>query len=686
MIREEEALGKAYDARLMRRLLGYARPQFWWILLALGLTVIVTASTIAQPYLVKIAIDNDINTVSLPMVTYPIGQAPAGVPAVPFDGRLFVRVKALPTPPASTTPVYTILAQGGQTAMIQGPMPHQAFTIKNGGHAVQIGTRLLPAVPVPVAVMSRFRQQDVRGLELIGILFLGALLLAFLANYLQAYILQWVAQSAIFSIRKDVITKIEGMPAAFFDKNPTGRLVTRATNDVEALEEMYSSVMVNMIRDGLLLVGVVVIMFQMNTYLAFVSIAVLPVVFIAANIYRNKARMAYRNVRLALARINAFLAENISGMRVVQTFQRQSAQEEKFRSANGAYRDAGIREIRLFAIFRPFMDFLYTGMVAVLVWFGGGSILDSALTFGVVYAFIQYIQLLFQPINDVTQNYSILQSAMAASERLFVLLDHPAELTDPPAPRALPAAEGRVAFDHVSFAYTADNWVLRDVSFEIEPGQTVAFVGATGAGKTSIMSLLARFYDAQQGRILVDGVDIRDVKQAELRRRIAVVHQEVFIFAGTIRQNIALNQPLSDQEIVRAAQLVGADRFITRLPHGYDEPVQERGSTFSTGQRQLLSLARAVAADPAILVLDEATSNIDTESEQQIQMALENLAGTRTMIVVAHRLSTIQGADRIFVMAQGQIRESGSHQELLAQGGLYYDLYRLQYKEDFKLT
>ncbi|MHB1505075.1 MAG: ABC transporter ATP-binding protein [Sulfobacillus sp.] len=686
MIREEEALGKAYDTRLMKRLLGYARPQFWWVMLALVLTVIVTASTIVQPYLVKIAIDNDINTVSLPLVAYPIGQAPAGLPAVPFGGRLYVRVKALPTAPSSNVPIYTILAAGGQTAMIQGPMPHQAFTILPGARQVRVGTRLLTSVPVSAAAMSRFRQQDVAGLELIGAIFLAALLLAFLANYLQAYILNWVSQSSIFAIRKDVITKIERMPAAFFDKNPTGRLVTRATNDVEALEEMYSSVMVNMIRDGLLLVGVVVIMFQMNTYLALISIAVLPVVFVAANIYRNKARTAYRNVRLALARINAFLAENISGMRVVQTFQRQQAQEEKFRSANGAFRDAGIREIRLFAIFRPFMDFLYTGMVAVLVWFGGGSIIDSALTFGVVYAFIQYIQLLFQPINDVTQNYSILQSAMAASERLFVLLDRPLDLVDAPSPQALPAGRGRVVFDHVWFAYEEPTWVLRDVSFAIEPGQTVAFVGATGAGKTSIMSLLARFYDVQRGQVLVDGVDIRQVAQAELRQRIAVVHQDVFIFAGTIRQNIALNKPLTDAQIMAAAQLVGADRFITRLPHGYDEPVQERGSTFSTGQRQLLSLARAVAADPSILVLDEATSNIDTESEQQIQGALHNLAGTRTMIVVAHRLSTIQSADCIFVMAQGQIRESGTHQQLLAQGGLYYDLYRLQYKEDYNVS
>ncbi len=686
MIREEEALGKAYDTRLMRRLLSYARPQFWWIVLALFLTVIVTASTIVQPYLVKIAIDNDINTVSLPMVAYPLGHAPSGLPAVSFDGRSFVRVKALPAAPAASVPVYTILAANGRTAMIEGQMPRQAFTILPGERQIRFGTHLVPAVPVSSAALSRFRQQDVAGLELIGSIFLAALLLAFLANYLQAYILNWVAQSSIFSIRKDVITKIERMPAAFFDKNPTGRLVTRATNDVEALEEMYSSVMVNMIRDGLLLVGVVVIMFQMNTYLALISIAVLPIVFIAANIYRNKARTAYRNVRLALARINAFLAENISGMRVVQTFQRQQAQEQKFRSANGAFRDAGIREIRLFAVFRPFMDFLYTGMVAVLVWFGGGSIIDSTLTFGVVYAFIQYIQLLFQPINDVTQNYSILQSAMAASERLFALLDRPMELVDDPAPKALPAGRGKVAFDHVWFAYEPPNWVLRDVSFAIEPGQTVAFVGATGAGKTSIMSLLARFYDVQQGQVQVDGVDIREVAQADLRQRIAVVHQDVFIFAGTIRQNIALNKPLSDSQVVAAAQLVGADRFITRLPHGFDEPVQERGSTFSTGQRQLLSLARAVAADPAILVLDEATSNIDTESEQQIQAALKNLAGTRTMIVVAHRLSTIQNADRIFVMAQGQIREAGTHQELLAQGGLYYDLYRLQYKEDYNLA
>lgn len=680
MTQEDEVLGKAYDGRLMRRLLMYAMPNLGWIVLATVLTFMVTAASLAQPYLVKIAIDAHIDALTDPMVAYRIGQAPSGVPSTVWRGRVYVRTAALPTLPPASRLRYTIVVTKGQDYLVTGVPPQNAAArVRDGGHEVVVKGDTYPATPLTQADVQAFRAQDVRGLEEIGIFFLIALLITFVANYVQTYILQWVGQNAIFAIRKDVMEKIERMSIAFFDKNPVGRLVTRATNDVEQLEDLYTNVMVNFIQDALMLVGVIAIMLELDVRLTLLSLIVLPFVFFSAVLYRAKARVVYRQVRVALARINAFISENISGMKVIQSFHREDAQRAKFAKVNGAYREAGVRDVFLFSVFRPFMDFLYSGAVAGLVWFGGGKIIQGAVTFGVVYAFINYLQLLFQPINDITQKYSTMQQAMACSERIFLLIDRPVEVEDRPEALPLPKARGEVAFNHVTFAYEPGHDVLKDITFHVSPGETVAFVGATGAGKSSIMSLMTRFYDVQKGSITIDGIDIRDLKQSDVRKRIAIVHQEVFIFAGTIRQNIALNQTLSDEQVEAAARAVGAHEFIVRLPHGYDEPVQERGSTLSSGQRQLLSFARALAADPAVLILDEATANVDTETEEKIQRALHLLSAGRTMIIVAHRLSTVQHADRIIVMSHGRIHEAGSHQELLALRGLYHDLYQLQY-------
>ena len=680
MIQEDEMLGKAYDSRLMRRLLGYAMPNFWWIVLATVLTVMVTAASLAQPYLVKIAIDSHIDALTDPMVAYRVGQVPKGVADAVVGRTAYVRVAALPASPPDSVQRYKIVQAGGKDYLVTGIPPHNAAAeVTDGGRAVIVKGVAYPARPLSQRNVAAFRTQDVKGLEEIGIILMLALLVTFAANYAQTYILQWVGQNAIFAIRKDVMEKIERMSISFFDQNPVGRLVTRATNDVEQLEQMYTQVMVNFIQDALMLLGVVAVMLEMDLHLTLLSLTVLPLVFFSAMWYRSKARVVYRRVRVALARINAFISENISGMKVVQSFHREDAQREKFARVNGTYLDAGLRDIFLFSIFRPFMDFLYSGAVAGLVWFGGGSIIQGAVTFGVVYAFINYIQLLFQPINDITQKYSMMQQSMAASERLFLILDREIEVADKPDARPLPEVRGEVDFDHVTFAYESGNNVLKDITFHVSPGETVAFVGATGAGKSSIMALMTRFYDVQQGSITVDGIDIREVPQDDLRRRVAIVHQEVFIFAGTIRQNIALNLPLSDEEVEAAARAVGAHEFIMRLPQGYDEPVQERGSTLSSGQKQLLSFARALAANPSILILDEATANVDTETEEKIQKALHLLSQGRTTIIVAHRLSTVQHADRIIVMSHGRIHEAGSHQELLALKGLYHDLYQLQY-------
>lgn len=470
----------------------------------------------------------------------------------------------------------------------------------------------------------------------------------------------------------------------FFDKTPVGRLVTRVTNDTETLNEMYTSVLVNLFKDVFMLAGIIIVMFKMNWRLALVTFTVIPLIVAATVVFRIKARDAYREVRTRLARINATLSENISGMKVIQIFNREAKQYEEFDEINRAYYNASMRELKVYAVFRPVMDFLASFALSVLIWYGGGSVLRGNLEFGVLFAFVNYINTFFQPISDLTEKYNILQSAMASSERIFQLLDTKPAIVNAENPVRVKKLRGEIEFKNVWFAYNEGEWVLKDVSFKIEPGETVAFVGATGAGKTSIMSLINRFYDIQKGEILIDGINIKDIALEDLRSNIGMVLQDVFLFTGDVASNIRLNnEGITDDRIREIAEYVNAAKFIESLDGGYYAEVKERGATLSTGQRQLLAFARALAFDPSILVLDEATSNIDTETEQLIQDALLKLIKGRTTIVVAHRLSTIQHADKIIVLHKGRVREIGNHQELLAKRGIYYDLYRLQYKESF---
>ncbi|KKM11735.1 hypothetical protein SY88_07335 [Clostridiales bacterium PH28_bin88] len=526
------------------------------------------------------------------------------------------------------------------------------------------------------------REVAVAGLWRLGGLYFLAILLNFLLSYGQAYLLQFTGQKIIYDIRLQVFTHLQRMSLSFFDRNPVGRLVTRVTNDTETLNEMYTSVLVNLFKDLFLLAGIILVMLRLDVGLALVSFTGLPLVLVATRLYQGQAREAYRMVRTRLARLNAFLAEHISGMRVIQIFHREQAKQAEFEQVNHDHYQASMRELFTFAVFRPSMDFIYSLVLAMLLWYGGGQIIREHVSFGVLYAFINYIEQFFRPINDLSEKYTILQSAMASSERIFQLLDRPPEITEPANPVPLPLVRGRIEFDGVWFAYEPGEWVLKDVSFSIEPGETVAFVGATGAGKTSIISLISRLYDVQQGEIRIDGVNIKDVALSHLRRHIGVVMQDVFLFAGDIQGNIRLNnEEISDRRVREVAGYVNADHFIRLLPNGYAEEVKERGATLSTGQRQLLAFARALAFDPAILVLDEATANIDTETELLIQDALKKITRGRTTIVIAHRLSTIQHADRIIVLHRGRVRETGTHQELLARGGMYYDLYQLQYRD-----
>jgi ATP-binding cassette subfamily B protein len=580
----EADLGKAYDARLIRRLWVYVRPYqkyFWAALLCLPLT---SALSLAQPYLLKVAIDQNIAS---------------------QDGYGLAR-----------TAVWYSLAMVGEFSLL----------------------------------------------------------------YLQYYLTMLVAQKSLAGLRRDLVEHVQRLPARFFDRNPVGRLVTRLTTDVDAINEMFAVGGLTILMDVVTLLGIVGIMLAIDFRLALVTLTVAPILVLAINFFRLRARQNYRLIRDRLARLNAFLQEALAGMTVVQLFARERRMWGRFDDLNDSYREANhasnIYEATLFSLVETMSAISF----ALIVWYGGGQILKGALAFGTLVAFIEYIQKFFVPIRDFSTKYAVMQSAMSSAERVFQLLDTPADIASPSRPFVPQRVCGKIEFDGVWFAYRGDDYVLRDLSFTVEPGEKIAFVGPTGSGKTTIMKLLNRSYDVDRGRVLVDDVDVRDWDLTALRRHIGVVLQDVFLFSGTIASNLTLESPhVSNEAAIRAAHTVHADLFVEKLPRRYDEPVRERGNNLSTGQRQLLSFARALAYEPAILVLDEATSSVDTETEILIQDALLKLLQGRTAIVIAHRLSTIEHADRILVVHGGELRESGTHAELLENRGVYYRLYQLQY-------
>jgi len=583
-LHREADLGKAYDARLVRRLWVYIRPYrgwFWAAMLCLPLT---SACSLAQPYLLKIAIDR-------------------------------------------------YMAQG-----------------------------------------------DRAGLLRTGVLYGLAMLAEFGFLYLQYYLMMLVAQRSLADLRFDLVEHLQELPARFFDRNPVGRLVTRLTTDVDVINEMFAAGALTILMDLATLLGIVAIMLTIDWHLALVTLMLVPVLGAAVNFFRVAARRNYRLIRDRLARLNAYLQEALAGMTVIQLFARERASQRRFDQLNDEFRAANhaanIYEATLFSI----VEAVSSITLAVIVWYGGGEILAGALAFGTLVAFIEYMQRFFIPIRDFSTKYAVMQSAMSSSERIFELLDQPVPIASPAHPVVPAVARGRIEFEHVWFAYTGDDYVLRDLSFVVEPGEKVAIVGHTGAGKTTVIKLLNRTYDVDRGRVLVDGVDVRDWDLAVLRRRIGVVLQDVFLFSGTIATNLTLERDdVPRAAAVAAAQIVHVDPFVRRLPGGYDERVRERGNNLSVGQRQLLAFARALAYDPTVLVLDEATSSVDTETEMLIQDAVARLLTGRTALVVAHRLSTIEHADRIMVMHGGELRESGTHNQLLQRRGLYYRLYQLQY-------
>lgn len=662
---DENVIGKAYDPKLMKRLLSYAKPYWHYLVICIILMMVITGLELSRPYLLKITIDEYLNGYKKPM--YELDND-VSINGTNFKGKTYVRERNLSNEEKKQY-------ENAKIKIITKERDNYYLVDKNNDN---------DKILLSKEELLEFKQEDIKGLSKIGIIFLVVIIFAFLLNYLQVYILNYTSQKIIFNIRQDVFSHIQKMSLSYFDKNPVGRLVTRVTNDTETLNEMYTSVLVSLFKDIFILIGIIVVMLRMDYKLALVSFTLIPLIVVASLVFRAKIRDVYRIGRIKLARINSSLNENITGMKTIHIFKKEDKKFREFDEINKDFLDTAKKEIRIYAIFRPTIEIIRALGIALLVWYGGGKVISGYMEFGVLYAFIDYLQRFFEPIMDLTEKYNILQSAMASSERIFMILDTDEDIKNPENPIPLTDLKGKIEFKNVWFAYEEENWVLRDVNFTINPGEKVAFVGATGAGKSSIINLITRFYDIQKGEILIDGVNIKNYDKHELRKHIGVVLQDVFLFTGNIKDNIRLNNKnISDEKVKEIAEYVNANHFIEKLPNKYDEPVMERGSTLSAGERQLLAFARALAFNPDILILDEATSNIDTETEILIQDALSKLIEGRTTIAVAHRLSTIQHSDKIIVLNKGKVVEMGNHQELLEKGGLYYDLYRLQYKESF---
>jgi ATP-binding cassette subfamily B protein len=527
--------------------------------------------------------------------------------------------------------------------------------------------------------------EPLNGITIAAGIYMATLVLGFGILYTQLYVMNIMGQYIMYDLRKQIFKHLQRLDVQFFDRNPVGRLMTRVTTDVDALNDLFTAGFVAIFGDIFVLTGIIAVLFWMNWKLALVLFSITPFIILVSMWFRRGARVTYRQVRARIAAINAFLQEHISGISTVQLFNRERQEAKKFSDLNARHRDANIEAIFYYAVFYPVIELIETIGVALIVWYGGGKVIQGTLSVGALVAFFQYSQRFYQPISDLSEKYNILQAAMAASERIFKLLDTPVKIPDD-GTRSVDHVES-IEFRKVWFAYNVPEngepeWVLRDVSFRVEKGERLALVGHTGAGKTTVTALLMRFYEPQRGEILINGVDVRQYPMQSLRRLFAVVQQDLFLFTGTVGENISLGDPsISEERIRTAAERVQADRFISRLPEGYRSNVRERGAGFSVGEKQLLSFARALAFDPPVLILDEATSSIDTETERLIQHAIETLLEGRTSIVIAHRLSTIRSADTILVFHHGEIRERGTHEELMAMSGLYRRLYEIQYRE-----
>jgi ATP-binding cassette subfamily B multidrug efflux pump len=590
-----------------------------------------------------------------------------------YDSRLMARLLTYMRPYRSTVAVSLLLLLANSVVQVLGPLLTK----------MAVDRYLVPTTATFHTPFDRFLSADPwTGIAQLSAVYLAAIIVGFGCDFGQTYLMQWTGQRAMFDLRRELMTHLQRLDISYYDRNPVGRLITRVTTDVDVLNELFASGLVTIVGDVLMLSFVVLAMFELSPGMTALLLGVMPFVVLVTVLFRRSVAMSYRRIRIAIARINSYLQEHVNGIAVLQLFNREEPSRQEFERINRVHMEAFKESITAYGWFYPVVEFLSMLALAMLLAYGGFRVREGALTIGVVVAFFQYGLRFFRPIQDLSEKYNILQGAMAASERIFKLLDTPVEIVSPRDPKPLPVRPLDIVFDHVWFAYKDEDWVLRDVSFRIEPGETIAVVGHTGAGKTTLTSLLLRFYDVQKGSIRLGGVDIREMTLRDLRRNFGIVLQDPYLFTGTLAGNIRLGTDgISDDRLQEATERVNLMDFVERLPDGFAQPVRERGNGYSTGQKQLINFARALAHDPRILILDEATSSVDTETEFLIRDALSNLVEGRTSIVIAHRLSTIQRADRIFVMHKGQLRESGTHQELLAARGIYYKLYQLQYKD-----
>ena len=718
---EDDIQNKMYDKVLFKRLIAFLKPYKFLVFISFILLLLIAAAELTLPYITKVAVDDliasrksllEFESTSekddfikkykkikfqdfhfkekyyLIFSNTKLNHFEKGeIKELEKSGRFFQNILVLD----NTEKNKGILSKIEPIEISEKKMAIQSSDLND----------LKTSGLISKQEMKILRSSDISKLKMFGILFFGIIFLQFLFTYFQIFTVNYAAQNAMYDLRLKLFSHLEKMPLSFFDKNPVGRLVTRVTNDVRTLDEMLSEGLIKLIQDMFVLVGIIIMMLILNWKLALVTFTILPFLIILLIVFKNKVRIAYRIVRKKIASINSALSEDISGVKIIQLFNRLAHKKKEFAKINNEYYQASMRQMRIFASFRPVIHSLRRVAVAILVWFGLGQVLQNYITLGIFMAFMSYVDRFFEPIDHLSEKFNILQAAMSGSERIFDLMDKPVEegnrreekgdrkreTGDQASLRYARTSRkkkigfrGEIEFQNVWLQYKENEDVLKNVSFKVKAGEKIALVGHTGSGKTSIISLISGLYPFQKGEIKIDGKDIRNYSLEDLRRNIGIVQQDVFLFSGTIKENIVLNdKTISEERMQQVSKYVNVHKFIEKLPQKYNDPVMERGATFSVGQRQLIAFARVLAYDPAIFVLDEATSNIDTETEILIQDALKKLMENRTSIIIAHRLSTIQHVDRILVLHKGEIREEGTHQELLAKEGLYYDLYRLQY-------